>query len=427
MNIILSIVGVLGSIYFFSALMVQGKDLRSKRASESLYDNIYSALADFTDDGNDNNNDPLPELKRPSRRAQPQRAQLQLNTNNAQPRQGKTYNGGDDLWRKKRSTKTTRGSLDEFFQHLLPSFMTSPSHSSTLKTKRPPTKARKKKKKSKPRKFSHLLPHRRHLQTKAAVARPLPIHKSVVNPSNPFLRTSSTSNFNNNVNSHSTSPISVVSSSSVKPPPPVNNNVQSFDPSPAVPKNLFKAAKLKKLHIVNVGKPPRTTRTTTSTTALSTTTATTTTTKAFLPFLSQTRRPTTRRPFRPTTTAVFSDILDTKAPTRRPPLISTTAASFFTTPKNNLAPKITTSRPRPFFAFDEDVEVLFTNTIIEKHKPRPKQQQQQPFFQSLISAQPGRQGQTRQVIVDGFPAGLPSGTPVGVQIALASAQNRECE
>eukprot|EP00095_Tigriopus_kingsejongensis_P008045 maker-scaffold201_size263271-snap-gene-1.25 protein:Tk08045 transcript:maker-scaffold201_size263271-snap-gene-1.25-mRNA-1 annotation:"PREDICTED: uncharacterized protein LOC100901383" len=52
----------------------------------------------------------------------------------------------------------------------------------------------------------------------------------------------------------------------------------------------------------------------------------------------------------------------------------------------------------------------------------PKSSASTPHFPPLLPF-PGRQATTRQVIVDGFPSGLPNGTPKGVVIALASAQN----
>ena len=49
------------------------------------------------------------------------------------------------------------------------------------------------------------------------------------------------------------------------------------------------------------------------------------------------------------------------------------------------------------------------------------------LFSSFLSPSPAKLqlGRQRQVIVDGFPAGLPDGTPEGVKIALASAANRK--
>ena len=43
------------------------------------------------------------------------------------------------------------------------------------------------------------------------------------------------------------------------------------------------------------------------------------------------------------------------------------------------------------------------------------------YQQSVLA----RQTDTTRVITDGFPTGLPAGTPLGVKIALASTQERE--
>ena len=47
-----------------------------------------------------------------------------------------------------------------------------------------------------------------------------------------------------------------------------------------------------------------------------------------------------------------------------------------------------------------------------------------PFFAAVLARQ-AVTGNFDNVITDGFPTGLPAGTPLGVKIALASTQQRE--
>ena len=90
---------------------------------------------------------------------------------------------------------------------------------------------------------------------------------------------------------------------------------------------------------------------------------------------------------------------------------------------------MTTPRP-PFLPFldvfseappADDPFLPVVNVFVEKMREIRGSQRQKAA--SLVL---GRQTtDTRQVIVDGFPTGLPAGTPEGVKIALASTRDRK--
>ena len=69
---------------------------------------------------------------------------------------------------------------------------------------------------------------------------------------------------------------------------------------------------------------------------------------------------------------------------------------------------------RAFAAVQQNIPFNQQNIFQQNH---PSSSSSFPSSENVVG--------TRQVVVDGFPAGLPSGTPEGVVIALASARNRK--
>ncbi len=401
------------SIIFFVAVAVSayclatvglGKDLhRSKR--DSLYDNIYSAISDFSSGGADsssnNNGKTLEQLSKEL--PEQVRTVRQSNFNNGGfqqqlPRAGKTSmtkfnvnkdcddDSDNEYYRRRRKRKKKNiVSVEEaeggFFLKLFMPFLIGKGSNSVVKRRKTVS-------------FSN----RRSDDTPAGT----PIQRNVVNPSNPFLRspkaTTTTTAIpeptlgftpSQTLMSHPavrvTTPAPSFSSSFPaifsSSPRPSSSPLKSFSPSPSLSNNNNNNS--------NNNNPP-------ITTILPPVTAFS---HIFAAVPSATPRPRPRQP--------------------RPP-----KPSFSTFNRRPTPPS-----PHPIFtnfAFDD-----YDTNSVNNDNSGPQILNHFSSFSFLpqsasLRVQPSNTlGRQRQVVVDGFPAGLPAGTPQGVIIALASMVESE--
>ncbi len=285
-----------------------------RRSADSLYDNIYSAIAEYSSQDKDplldhknllEQQSVLPEQKRVSRQSSLQQQLAQL------PRAGKMKK-----WERKKRRR--RSLLRKLFLPFLTAF------------------------------------DDRDDDQRGSDSSHAPIHKNVVNPNNPFLRTKST-----------TTVFLPATTSPTRPHPVTRMPTRHFQPS----EQLLVSPQIN---------------------------SATTTPKSFSEMLSTF---TTAAAVGSSYAVPFASVISSRPPSSFPSVKPTFGPPNRPSSFSSVHPS---SKSRPFL-FSSDAEV----------------------FLPVLNALSPSLGRQRQVIVDGFPAGLPSGTPEGVRIALASAQSRK--
>ncbi len=419
-----------------------GKDIvdRSKRDADSLYDNIYSAISEFSGKRGEKSLEELSKELPEQARAIRQTGGFNQGFQQQQlPRAGKAVEGvkgdcdSDEEHRQWHQNRRRRGRLRRtkrsLFQRLL-SFL-----GGGEKTPPPSTDRRKGTAESidaSPR------PKRKPALTATTAGPQLPpstqppIHREVVNPANPFLRPVVTAAPPDAVSVAGVAAVAAVPAHSVPFSPsqvlltrtsttPTTTTTTSRPPPLDQPQHRELLWSTSPRATVSSSSPSSS-----LSVSLSSFSPSPRPPPSSLPFLSSSKPPPSPPPTPPSFPPPSPSLPPPSSLPVLPPVTSFSQI-FTSTPRRRPA---TTPRSRP--------------KKKKKKRPPPKPRQQRPNIPSFtdfrFDFEPQRRdedaetilsfnqallpllGRQRQVVVDGFPAGLPEGTPQGVRIALASSR-----